>query len=84
MIKAINKGYYFNIGGRNSKKVWCWQGMWLHLLQVATIGGTYNLTDGFHPDFYGLSKFQNRKNKKMPFNLPLIVYSIWTCWRFIG
>jgi hypothetical protein len=40
-------------------------GMWLHLFKVATIGGTYNLTDGFHPDFYGLSSaISNRKNKK--------------------
>jgi hypothetical protein len=44
------------------------------ITKVATIGGTYNLTDGFHPDFYGLSSaISNRKNKKMPFNLPLIV-----------
>jgi nucleoside-diphosphate-sugar epimerase len=75
MIKAINKGYYFNIGGGIAKKSMVLvEDVATFITIVATIGGTYNLTDGFHPDFYALSSaISKQKNKKMPFNLPLIV-----------
>jgi hypothetical protein len=33
------------------------------ITKVATIGGTYNLTDGFHPDFYGLSSAISNREK---------------------
>nr|WP_315211441.1 NAD-dependent epimerase/dehydratase family protein [uncultured Flavobacterium sp.] len=75
MIKAINKGYYFNIGGGKARKSMVLaQDVAAFIPKVAAFGGTYNLTDGVHPDFKELSSaISKRKNKKMPFNLPLIV-----------
>ncbi|MBF7090638.1 NAD-dependent epimerase/dehydratase family protein [Flavobacterium sp. ALJ2] len=76
MIKAINKGYYFNIGGGTAKKsmvlakdVACF------ILTVAPIGGIYNLTDGLHPSFSELS-LAISKNKIKQFNLPIYAAKI--------
>jgi hypothetical protein len=45
--------------------------------KVAAIGGTYNLTDGVHPDFQVLSSaISKQKNKGMPFNLPLFLVKL--------
>lgn len=75
MIKAINKGYYFNIGeGKARKSMVLAQDVAAFISRVATIGGTYNLTDGFHPNFYALSSaISKQKNKKIPFSLPLVL-----------
>lgn len=75
MIKAIDKGYYFNIGGGKARKSMVLaQDVAVFIPKFAAFGGTYNLTDGFHPDFKELSSIiSKQKNKKMPFNLPLIV-----------
>lgn len=71
MIKAINKGYYFNIGGGLAKKSMVLAHDIAKFIPiVAPIGGIYNLTDGTHPNFSELS-FAISKNKKQPFNLPL-------------
>ena len=75
MIRAIKKGYYFNIGGGSAKKsmvlahdVACF------ISKVAVIGGIYNLTDGHHPTFNELSSTISKKiNKRQAYNLPLIV-----------
>jgi nucleoside-diphosphate-sugar epimerase len=75
MIKAIDKGYYFNIGGGKARKSMVLaEDVAVFIPKVAAFGGTYNLTDGFHPDFRGLSSvISKQKNKNIPFNLPLIV-----------
>lgn len=75
MIKAINKGYYFNIGGGKARKSMVLaEDVAVFIPKVAAFGGTYNLTDGFHPDFRELSSIiSKQKNKKNPFNLPLVV-----------
>jgi nucleoside-diphosphate-sugar epimerase len=75
MIKAIDKGYYFNIAGGNARKSMVLaEDVASFIPRVAIVGGTYNLTDGYHPSFYELSaaiaKFLERKK---PFNLPLSV-----------
>jgi len=73
MIKAITKGYYFNIGGGKAKKsMVLGKDVASIIIKVAPIGGVYNLTDGHHPNFEELSLAISRnKNKKKPLNLPL-------------
>jgi nucleoside-diphosphate-sugar epimerase len=73
MVKAITKGYYFNIGGGVARKSMILaQDVARFIPLVAPIGGIYNLTDGFHPNFNELSTYiAINTNKKTPFNLPL-------------
>ncbi|WP_029272097.1 NAD-dependent epimerase/dehydratase family protein [Flavobacterium sp. KJJ] len=73
MIKAITKGYYFNIGGGKAKKSMVLAKDVASLIMiVASIGGIYNLTDGHHPNFHELSlAISINKNKKKPSNLPM-------------
>lgn len=75
MIRAIDKGYYFNIGGGKAKKSMVLaMDVASFIPVVAPIGGIYNLTDGFHPSFYELSvAISKQKNKKEPYNLPLFM-----------
>jgi nucleoside-diphosphate-sugar epimerase len=72
MIKAIKKGYYFNIGGGLARKsMVVAEDVANIVFKASSIGGIYNLTDGYHPSFYELSiaiAKQNRKTK--PLNLP--------------
>lgn len=75
MVKAINKGYYFNINGGIAKK------SMILALDVAKsiplvgpIGGIYNITDGFHPSFQLLSAvIATSKNRKKPPNMSIFV-----------
>ncbi|PZX92479.1 NAD(P)-dependent oxidoreductase [Flavobacterium aquariorum] len=78
MIKAIDKGYYFNIGGGKARKSMVLaEDVASFIPKVAAIGGTYNLTDGINPDFKELSRvISKQRNKKMPFNLPLFIAKI--------
>jgi nucleoside-diphosphate-sugar epimerase len=75
MLRAMDKGYYFNIGGGKAKKSM----VLVHDVSsfipiVAVTGGIYNLTDGFHPSFEELSStLLAHKNKKKAYNLPLII-----------
>jgi nucleoside-diphosphate-sugar epimerase len=75
MIKAIDKGYYFNIGGGKARKSMVLaKDVAAFIPKVAAFGGMYNLTDGFHPNFQELSStISKHKNRKIPFNLPLVV-----------
>ncbi len=69
MIKAIKKGYYFNIGGGISRKSMVLsEDVARFIPKIAPIGGIYNLTDGEHPTFKELS---SAIAKKRVFNLPL-------------
>ena len=74
MIKAIQKGYYFNIGGGNAKKSMVLaEDVARFIPIIAPVGGTYNLTDGVHPSFSDLSNaIANKKIK----NLPLFIAKI--------
>jgi nucleoside-diphosphate-sugar epimerase len=73
MIKGIQKGYYLNIGGGTAKKSMVLaEDVAKIIIEVAKIGGTYNLTDGYHPTFAEISNnisFQLGKGK--PLNIPL-------------
>jgi nucleoside-diphosphate-sugar epimerase len=56
MFKAIQKGYYFNIGGGIAKKSMVLAKDVARFIPIiSSIGGIYNLTDGEHPDFKQLS-----------------------------
>ncbi|MBF4492896.1 NAD-dependent epimerase/dehydratase family protein [Flavobacterium sp. MR2016-29] len=71
MVNAISKGYYFNIGkGQARKSMVLGIDVASLIPSVCSIGGIYNLTDGFHPSFYELS-LAISKNKKRYFNLPV-------------
>lgn len=78
MINAIEKGYYFNIGGGKAhKSMVLAEDVAVFIPKVATIGGTYNLTDGIHSNFWELSNvISKQKNKNMPFNLPLVLAKV--------
>lgn len=71
MVKAIKKGYYFNVGGGKAKKSMVLaEDVARFIPIIAPIGGIYNLTDGEHPSFENLSSVVARK-KVM--NMPLFI-----------
>jgi nucleoside-diphosphate-sugar epimerase len=56
MLKAIRKGYYFNIGGGKTRKsMVLTEDVARFIPIIAPVGGIYNLTDGAHPSFAALS-----------------------------
>lgn len=73
MIKGIEKGYYFNIGGGKAKKSMVLaEDVAEFIPNVAKTGGIYNLTDGYNPSFLELSnKISKQKGKTNPLNLPI-------------
>lgn len=75
MINGIKKGYYFNIaGGLARKSMVLAQDVAKIILKASEIGGTYNLTDGNHPNFFELSNAIAKQNRKSNlFNLPFFV-----------
>lgn len=83
MIKGIKRGYYFNIAGGFANKSMVLAEDVVHILiKVSTIGGIYNLTDGYHPSFYELSNAIAKQNgKSKPYNLP---YNIAKIIAFVG
>lgn len=87
MLRAIDKGYYFNIGGGKARKSMVLaENVAAFIPKVAIVGGIYNLTDGIHPSFKELSSsISLKKNKQQPFNLPLIIAKLMGCLGdFIG
>ena len=74
MHRGIAKGYYFNIGGGIAQKSMVLaEDVANFIPKIATRGGTYNLTDGFHPTFFELSSAIAKQLKKSrPMNMPLI------------
>lgn len=72
MIKGIKKGYYFNIASGLAKKSMVMASDVAKCIKtVAPIGGIYNLTDGYHPNFKELSlHIATQLNKKQPNNIP--------------
>lgn len=73
MIKGIKKGYYFNIaGGTARKSMVLASDVAKFILQAAEVGGTYNLTDGYHPNFAELSNcIASQLGKYRVSNMPL-------------
>jgi nucleoside-diphosphate-sugar epimerase len=75
MIKGIKGGYYFNISGGTAKKSMVMvSDVARIIIRVSTIGGIYNLTDGYHPSFAELSSsIAKQIGKRTPSNLPLLL-----------
>ena len=73
MHRGIAKGYYFNIGGGKAKKSMVLaEDVAAFIPTIASIGGIYNLTDGYHPSFYELSSvIAKQLGKSTPMNMPL-------------
>jgi nucleoside-diphosphate-sugar epimerase len=75
MIKGIQKSYYFNIaGGKAKKSIVLAEDIAKVIPVVSKIGGTYNLTDRYHPSFHELSHYIAKQlNKSNPLSIPLFV-----------
>jgi nucleoside-diphosphate-sugar epimerase len=75
MINGIKKGYYFNIAGGKAKKSIVLAEDVAKIIPVAAgVGGIYNLTDGYHPNFSELSHLMAKQlGKTKPLNIPMWV-----------
>jgi nucleoside-diphosphate-sugar epimerase len=73
MIRGVKKGYYFNIAGGKAKKSMVLANDVAAIIPVvANIGGIYNLTDHYHPNFSELSQLVALQlSKPKPANMPL-------------
>jgi nucleoside-diphosphate-sugar epimerase len=73
MIDGIKRGYYFNIAGGKAKKSIVLAKEIAKIIPVAAnIGGIYNLTDGYHPNFLELSQLVAKQlGKSNPLNIPM-------------
>ena len=78
MIKSIKMGYYFNInGGKARKSMVLADDVSEIILKASEIGGTFNLTDGNHPDFNQLGySIAKQLNKKYILNMPLFIAQV--------
>jgi nucleoside-diphosphate-sugar epimerase len=78
MIRGINKGYYFNIGGGIAKKSMVLAtDVARFILKASEVGGIYNLTDGKHPSFIELSRnISLQIGKSYINNLPLFIAKV--------
>lgn len=75
MLKGLQKGFYFNIGGGKAKKsVVLAEDIGIFLISAAQTGGTYNLTDGEHPTFMDLSRLMAKiLNRSFVPNIPFFL-----------
>lgn len=73
MIDGILNGYYVNIGNGGAKKsAVLAKDVASIIVPAASIGGIYNLTDGYHPSFLELSKLiAAQLNKSKPTSIPV-------------
>ena len=71
MISGIKMGYYFNVAGGIAKKSMVLaEDVAKSIEIVASIGGIYNLTDGYHPSFSEISlQISLQLNKSKPLNI---------------
>ena len=72
MIRGINKGYYFDIGGGSSKKSMVLASdVSQILIRAAEVGGIFNLTDGYHPSFSEIAgQIAKQLGKRTPGSIP--------------
>lgn len=78
MIKGVRKGYYFNIAGGKAKKSMVMAEDVANIIpRLAELGGVYNLTDGYHPNFSELSfHIAKQLSKNHVYNMPFLVAKI--------
>ncbi len=76
MINGIRKGYYFDINVPHvQKSMVLIDDVAIFIEQVYRIGGTFNLTDGYHPTFREISNLiaqQLHQKKPLVISYPLI------------
>jgi nucleoside-diphosphate-sugar epimerase len=75
MLKGLRKGFYFNIaGGQSHKSIVLASDIAKFMIPAAQTGGTYNLTDGEHPNFKSLSQYMaHQQNKSFVPNIPFFL-----------
>lgn len=75
MQNAIRMGFYFNISrGSARKSMVLASDVSKFILKAAEIGGTYNLTDGIHPNFNDLShSIASQFGRKFVPNIPMFI-----------
>ncbi|WP_291285045.1 NAD-dependent epimerase/dehydratase family protein [Flavobacterium sp.] len=75
MLKAVKKGYYFNIdGGKARKSMVLIKDVTSFIFLAASTGGIYNLTDGVHPSFNELSfAISKKKSFSLPLRLAIVI-----------
>ncbi|RDC66030.1 NAD-dependent epimerase/dehydratase family protein [Adhaeribacter pallidiroseus] len=73
MIKGINSGRYLGIGKSAARKSVVWaEDVAAIIPKAAEVGGTYNLTDGYHPSFKELEDgIAAAAGKKQPLHIPV-------------
>jgi nucleoside-diphosphate-sugar epimerase len=78
MINGIKKGLYFNIYNNFAKKsVLHVDDVCNALINVSNYGGIYNLTDGYNPSIYEISRLISRQlGKNKPLILPYFFVKI--------
>ena len=74
LIKAIERGIYFNIGGGKAKKSIVWAEDFANIVNLATQnnGGIYNVADTEQPTFGKIAEIISRKLNK---NKPCLLYT---------
>lgn len=72
MINGIRRGYYVNIaGGKARRSMVLATDVAKFIFKAGEVGGIYNLTDGFHPNYFELSQvLANRLGKYKIKNVP--------------
>lgn len=75
MINGIRVNRYFNVaGGKARKSMVLAKDIAEYILKAAEVGGVYNLTDGYHPSFFEISKnIALQLGKREPRNLPMFM-----------
>ncbi|WP_233164541.1 NAD(P)-dependent oxidoreductase [Pedobacter sp. ASV28] len=72
MIKAISKGYYFNIQEQVRKSIVMADDVAKIIPSAINIGGVYNLTDGYHPTIKELAILMaDQLGNKHPRTIPI-------------
>jgi len=87
MIKGISKGYYFDIKVANVKKsMVLTNDVAIFIEKIYQVGGTFHLTDGYHPGFSEISNLIAKQlGKKKPMAIPYgLIKAIAYIGNFLG
>lgn len=82
MINAIRMGFYFNIAGGSARKSMVLvSDVSNYIIRAAVVGGIFNLTDGYHPNFNELSScIAGQLGKKYVPNMSMFFAKILAFW----
>ena len=82
MINAIRMGFYFNIAGGSARKSMVLvSDVSNYIIRASVVGGIFNLTDGYHPNFKELSNcIADQLGKKYVPNIPMFFAKILAFW----